>query len=61
MKLFLDIPFEEGNDLENLGLKLDKDYKKWYVSRDMYDRFKKYILDIEEYAERIYFKRIIFI
>jgi hypothetical protein len=44
MKLFLDIPFEEGNDLENLGLKLDKDYKKWYVSRDMYDRFKKYIL-----------------
>lgn len=61
MKLFLDIPFEEGNDLEKLGLKLDKDYKKWYVSRDMYDRFKKYILDIEEYAERIILKDYFYI
>ena len=48
MRLFLDIPFGEEENIKNLGAKFDKGCNKWYIDRNMYNKFKKNILDIED-------------
>lgn len=61
MKLFLDIPSGEEDNIKNLGANFDRSYNKWYINRNMYNKFKKYILDIEEYAERFILKDYFYI
>ena len=61
MRLFLDIPFGEEENIKNLGAKFDKGCNKWYIDRNMYNKFKKYILDIEEYAEHFILKDYFYI